>query len=184
MRELALHILDLVENCIVAKASNVWLEVHENFSADRLTIIIKDNGRGMSRETVEKVRDPFVTTRTTRRVGLGIPLMEMNAIRAGGYLDIESEVGEGTRLTAVFQHSHLDRPPLGNMVSTVKVLLVINPELEFSYRHTFDDRSFMITTRELREILGEIPLTQPEVLEWLDQYLRDGIANLYGGANF
>ncbi len=182
MRELALHILDLVENSITAKASKVWLEVQEDLNSDLLTITIKDNGCGMTYETIEKVRDPFVTTRTTRRVGLGIPLMEMNAVRTGGYLDIESQVGKGTSLTAVFQHSHLDRPPLGDMASTVKVLLVVNPELDLRYRHTLDDRAFMVTTRELQEILGGIPLTQPEVLEWLDQYLTEGIANLYGGA--
>ena len=182
MRELALHILDLVQNSIEAQAGKVGLEIVEDNDADLLTIRIADDGRGMDQETVQKVRDPFVTTRTTRRIGLGLPLIEMTAVRSCGYLDIDSQPGRGTIVTATFQHSHLDRPPLGDMAKTVKVLLVVNPELNFSYCHTVGERTFTVSMRDLEEILGDIPLTQPEVLEWLDEYLTTGIANLYGGA--
>ncbi len=182
MRDLALHILDLVQNSIEAQAGRVGLEIVEDNNSDLLTIRIADDGRGMDQETVQKVRDPFVTTRTTRRIGLGLPLIEMTAVRSGGYLDIDSQPGRGTIVTAAFQHSHLDRPPLGDMATTVKILLVVNPELDFTYCHTVDERVFTVSTRDLTEILGDIPLTQPEVLEWLNEYLTAGIANLYGGA--
>ena len=182
MRDLALHILDLVQNSIEAQAGRVGLEIVEDNNSDLLTIRIADDGRGMDQETVQKVRDPFVTTRTTRRIGLGLPLIEMTAVRSGGYLDIDSQPGRGTIVTAAFQHSHLDRPPLGDMATTVRILLVVNPELDFTYCHTVDERVFTVSTRDLTEILGDIPLTQPEVLEWLNEYLTTGIANLYGGA--
>lgn len=182
MRELALHILDLVQNSLEAKAGKVWLYVAESSDADTITIRIADNGRGMNQETVRSVRDPFVTTRTTRRVGLGLPLIDMTAQRCNGSLDIRSDIGHGTTVTAVFQHSHLDRPPLGDMAATVKSILVANTELDFSYLHTVDGRTFSITSAELADNLGDIPLCHPEVLQWLDGYLAAGIANLYGGA--
>lgn len=183
MRELALHILDLVQNSIEAQATKVWLEIIEDLEADLLTIKIVDNGQGMDRDMVTSVLDPFVTTRKTRRIGLGLPLIEMSASRCGGALDIQSQPGKGTIVTATYIHSHLDRPPLGDMAATVKMIIVANPGLDFNYSHTVEKRSFSVATQSLIEILGDIPLSQPEVLEWLQEYLSQGISNLYGGAN-
>ncbi|HWQ62308.1 MAG TPA: ATP-binding protein [Negativicutes bacterium] len=181
MRELALHILDLVQNSLEAGANRVLLEIIEDSSADTLTIRVTDNGRGMDADTRRRVLDPFVTTRTTRRVGLGLPLIDMSTKQCGGYLKIDSTVGEGTVVEAVYRHSHLDRPPLGNLVQTVKTLVVANPEIDFVYRHTVDGAGFTLATGELTAILGDMPLTHPEVIVWLDEYLAANEANLYGG---
>ncbi len=180
MRELSLHILDIVQNSIEAGAQRVTLElVEERHERDSFLIRITDNGRGMTAELCKNVIDPFVTTRTTRRIGLGLPLMDMSTKRCNGYLSITSRVGHGTVVEALYQHSHLDRPPLGNMVETIKSIVIANPELDFTYCHRVDQASFSLGTGELVEILGDISLTQPDVLLWLDEYLTENIGNLY-----
>jgi anti-sigma regulatory factor (Ser/Thr protein kinase) len=181
MRELALHILDLVQNSIEADASRVLLEVIENYTADTMTIRVTDNGRGMDEETKHRVLDPFVTTRKTRRVGLGLPLIDMSTQRCDGYLAIDSKPGQGTVVEAVYRHSHLDRPPLGNIVETVKALMVANPELDFTYSHVVNDAHFSLATGEITAALGDVPLTHPEVIVWLHEYLSANLTNLYGG---
>jgi anti-sigma regulatory factor (Ser/Thr protein kinase) len=181
MRELALHILDLVQNSLEAGASSVLLEIVEDHTADTLTICVKDNGRGMDEVTSHQVLDPFVTTRTTRQVGLGLPLIDMSTKRCAGGLTIQSEPGKGTLVEAVYQHSHMDRPPLGNMVETLKSIILLNPELDFSYHHVVDEGEFSLTTQEIVGNLGDMPLTSPAVIEWLHGYLSEQLANLYGG---
>ena len=115
MRELSLHILDIAQNSIKAEAECLRIAVIEDLINDKLTIKIKDDGTGMDADTVKKVVDPFYTTRTTRKVGLGIPLFKLSAEQCGGYFEIKSQLGIGTEITAVFKHSHIDRVPLGNM---------------------------------------------------------------------
>lgn len=180
MREISLHILDLVQNSIEAGSSKIMLEVIEDISnMDTLLIRVIDNGQGMDKETCNKVVDPFVTTRTTRRVGLGLPLIDMSTKRCEGYLTISSTPGLGTVVEALYKHSHLDRPPLGNIAETVKSIVIANPELDFSYCHTVDKHVFSIATQELVENLGGLLLTQPDILIWLHEYLTDNIMNLY-----
>lgn len=184
MRELALHILDLVQNSIEAQAGRVDLSIEEDCTADRLTIVVIDDGRGMSADMVKAAFDPFVTTRNTRRIGLGLSLLAMTAGQSGGYVDIQSAPGKGTKITAVYQYSHVDRPPLGHIAATVRTLIALNPHLDFTYHHTVMNRVFTVKTRELAEALGDVPFTQPAVIEWLDKYLTAGIANLYGGEEY
>lgn len=181
MRELALHILDLVQNSIEAGATRILLEVIENDAADTLTIRVTDNGRGMDEEMKRSVLDPFVTTRKTRRVGLGLPLIDMSTQRCDGYLKIDSQPGRGTVVEAVYRRSHLDRPPLGNMVETVKMLLVANPQLDFTYSHVVNDNRFSVAAGDISAALGDVPLTHPDVIVWLHEYLSANLANLYGG---
>ena len=181
MHEISLHILDLVENSTGAGASKVTVSLEEDTQRDELRLCIADNGRGIEAGLLAKVTDPFVTSRTTRKVGLGLPLMDMTTRLCGGKLSIKSTVGQGTTVEAFWQLSHLDRPPLGNMVATVKAILVMNPELHFQYDHRVDDHSFNLNSGEIRAALGDLPLTQPEVLEWLDQYLKENLSILYGG---
>ncbi|MDR3565322.1 MAG: ATP-binding protein [Negativicutes bacterium] len=181
MRELALHILDLVQNSIEAGSTSVLLEIIENDVADTMTIRVTDNGRGMDEETQKRVLDPFVTTRTTRRVGLGLPLIDMSTQRCEGYLKISSQPGRGTVVEAVYRHSHLDRPPLGNIIETLKTLVIANPELDFAYSHEVNGTHFSLATKELTAILGDMPLTHPDVILWLQEYLSANLANLYGG---
>ena len=180
MRELSLHILDLVQNSIEAGGTTVTLQIIEDIHFKNTFLIrVTDNGRGMDEVTCKNVIDPFVTTRTTRRVGLGLPLIQMSTERCNGHLTITSTPGCGTVVEALYQHSHWDRPPLGNIVETIKSIVVANPELYFTYCHTVDQAVFSLATQELIEILGDLPLTQPDVLIWLTKYLRQHEMNLY-----
>jgi len=135
MEDLSLHILDLVENSIEAGAGRIDIEVVEDLKADRLTIKITDDGRGMDSEVLKRVFDPFFTTKTVRRVGLGLSLFRDAARQAGGDLSISSQPNRGTRLKAVFQHSHVDRQPLGDLEQTLITLVVGNPRIRFRYQH-------------------------------------------------
>jgi len=184
MRELSLHILDLIQNSIEAGASTVTLEIMEDTRVDKLIIRVSDNGRGMDASIRSQVTDPFVTTRTTRKVGLGLPLIEMSTKRCDGYLTIHSVVGEGTVVEAGYRHSHWDRPPLGDMVETLKSVIIANPSLDFRFSHVFNAAEFSVRTNEITSILGDISLTHPDVLEWLDGYLKSNYANLYGGVPY
>ncbi|MEI6287015.1 MAG: ATP-binding protein [Bacillota bacterium] len=181
MHELSLSILDLVQNCIAAQANWVLLEIIECSATDKLLFRISDNGKGMDKETQKKVLDPFVTSRTTRRVGLGLPLIDMTTKMCGGSFSIESEVGKGTIIEALFQLSHIDRPPMGKLADTIKSLIILNPELDFNYKHIIDDAVFTVSTKELVAELEGISLQTPEVLLWLNDYIKQGIANLSGG---
>ena len=182
MRELSLNILDIAQNSLSAGAGLVTLTVDEDSGADSLTLRVEDDGRGMDADTLQRVRDPFYTTRTTRKVGMGIPLFRMAAEMTGGSLDIVSEPGKGTAVTASFSLSHIDRMPLGDMAGTVTALIRLNPGVDFVYRHTVDGRSFEMDTRELRAQLGAVPLSEPDVMEWIDGYLREQEDSLGGTA--
>ncbi len=182
MRELSLNILDIAQNSLSAGAGLVTLTVDEDSGADSLTLRVEDDGRGMDADTLQRIRDPFYTTRTTRKVGMGIPLFRMAAEMTGGSLDIVSEPGKGTAVTASFSLSHIDRMPLGDMAGTVTALIRLNPGVDFVYRHTVDGRSFEMDTRELRAQLGDVPLSEPDVMEWIDGYLREQEDSLGGTA--
>ena len=182
MRELSLNVLDIAQNSLSAGASLVEIAVSEDTEKDELVISVRDNGRGMTPEQAARVRDPFYTTRTTRKVGMGIPLFRMAAEMTGGSLDIVSEPGKGTAVTASFSLSHIDRMPLGDMAGTITALIRLNPGVDFVYRHTVDGRSFEMDTRELRAQLGDVPLSEPDVMEWIDGYLREQEDSLGGTA--
>ncbi len=135
MEDLSLHILDIVENSIRALARRVKIRIEENIEKDCLTVEIEDNGQGMDEETVKKALDPFFTTKATRRVGLGLPLLDQAARETGGKLEISSEVGKKTRIRATFQYSHPDRKPLGDIKETLLVLAASHPEIDFVYEY-------------------------------------------------
>lgn len=186
MKDLSLHILDLSQNSISAGAALVQITIDEDLNADRLTICIDDNGKGMDKDFLEKVKDPFVTTRTSRKVGLGIPLMLAACRRCEGNLVIESEKDVGTRLTATFKHSHIDRAPMGDMAETMLSLILAGSEgnrlVDFVYNHKIDSRVFHMDTREIRAALGgSISLGEPDVLMWIKDFINEGLANLRGG---
>ncbi len=178
MRELSLNVLDIAQNSIVAGATLITITVRESQKENRLTVEIADNGRGMTEEQLCKVRDPFFTTRTTRRVGMGIPLFRMAAEMAGGSLSIESTVGVGTTVTAWFTLDHIDRMPLGDMAGTISALIRLNPQLDFLYRHSTDEETFEADTRAFREILGDVPLNEPDIMAWIDGFLAENITAL------
>lgn len=182
MEELALHILDLIQNSIRAKASRVELTIEEDTNIDRLVIEISDNGHGMSSDFCERVLDPFTTSRDTRRVGLGLPLFSMTARQCEGDLEISSVLGQYTRVTVYMKHSHWDRPPLGDMPGTMVALLVGNPDLELIYCHRFNGEEFTLETQEIKEAIGpDLRINDMEILDWIRDYLREGLAEIYGG---
>ena len=182
MEELSLHILDLVQNSLGASATKVEIHIEEEISRDRFLLEVRDNGGGMTKEFVEEVLSPFTTTRTTRRVGLGLSLLDMAAQRCGGGVEIDTELGKGTRIRAVFQHSHWDRAPLGDIGATLMTIIAANPEIHLIYEHRVGERIFILDTEEIKDALGrDIPLNNMAVLGWLEEYMAQGLDELYGG---
>ncbi len=174
MREIALHILDIVQNSVVANATRIEVDICEDIENDVIRTVITDNGCGMTKEFLEKVIDPFTTKRTTRKVGLGIPLFKAAAEMTGGSFDIKSEVNKGTVVTATFGYSHIDRQPLGDMAETMLGLVTSYETIEFKYRHSVGGKTFELNTAELKNVLGDVTFTAPEVYMWLSDYLREG----------
>jgi len=150
MEDLSLHILDIVENSIDAGAKRIQIEICEDLKHDLLSIEIRDDGKGMDEETVKKALNPFFTTKTVRKVGLGLSLFREAAKQANGDLAIQSEVGRGTRLKATFQHSHIDRKPLGDMSKTMMTLIISHPEIRFKYVHGRDGRKYELDTEKFK----------------------------------
>lgn len=182
MPEISLNILDVAENSTRAGASLVQITVDADMQADRLTVIIADDGCGMDAEQLKRVTDPFFTSRTTRKVGLGVPFFKYAAESTGGTFTIESEPGKGTTVTAVFVMSHIDRMPLGDITSTVHTLVVYHPDTDFLYLYRYNGASFTLDTREMRELLGGIPFSEPEISDYIREYLTENKLETDGGA--
>ncbi|MBL8101833.1 MAG: ATP-binding protein [Anaerolineales bacterium] len=180
MREVALHLMDIAENSVAAEARNVCIEVHENLQSDLLKVIITDDGRGMDAETAKQVLDPFYTTRTTRKVGLGIPLLKLAAEMSEGGLSLVTEAGKGARIEARFRHSHIDRMPLGDLASTFLALLVSHPKIHWVFDYRTTDKNgnvdnFEFDDTELKKELGEVSITEPEILKFVRGLIEEGI---------
>lgn len=173
MRELSLHILDIAENSAAADASTVSIGININLATDRLAIWVSDNGRGMDQETARQITDPFYTSRTTRKVGLGIPLLKEAAESCDGGLSIESTPGIGTRLDAWFKHSHIDRMPLGDVSELFICLLVGESNIHWIFEYSITPAngetpaSFIFDDQQLKKIMGQIHLSHPDVLAYL-----------------
>jgi len=183
MSELSLNILDIAQNSIAANATLVEIDVEENSSSDRLTIRVKDNGKGMSEEFLKTVEDPFITTRTSRRIGLGISFLKEAAEMTGGSINFNSELGVGTTITAVFVLNHIDRQPIGNLTETIITLVSLNPEIDFIIRYVVDSNEFVFSTQEVKAMLGDdATLNSPPIIVFLTEYVHEHVINLSGGA--
>ncbi|MEX1348960.1 MAG: ATP-binding protein [Desulfobacterales bacterium] len=178
MRELSLHILDIAENGITAGADCIHILVEEDRTADRLTVIITDNGHGMSAEKITRLADPFVTSRTTRRVGLGLSLLAAAAERCEGRLSVETEPDAGTKVKATFLYSHIDRAPMGDMAATITTLIRGNPQIEFVYTHITDGEEFTLDTRKLKAEMGYLSVTNPVVIHHFTASIRNSRGQL------
>ena len=178
MQEISLHLLDIAENSVAANARNIRITVLEDSKADRLLMAVEDDGKGMDAEMVRKVVDPFVTTRTTRKVGLGIPLLKAAAEACNGYLTIESELGKGTRLEVAFQRSHIDRMPVGDLASTLLNLVVAYPEIHWVFDYRVNDQSFIFDDEPIKRELEGIPLCEPDILSYLRNTIENGIGEI------
>lgn len=178
MKDLSSHIMDIVQNSVRAEATRIEIRIEENLEKDTFSILISDNGCGMDEATLKRVRDPFFTSRTVRKVGLGIPLFQQNAERTGGRVDIISTPGKGTSVEAFFSHSHLDRPPLGDIGVTLTLLTVANPSIHFIYTHRTFRGEYTYDSEEIKEVLGGVPLREPEIIRAIEEMIRENLNEL------
>lgn len=175
MQDLSLHILDIVENSINAGAKNIEIHVIEDLKEDLLTIEINDDGKGMNSAMAKQATDPFVTTRTERKVGLGLSLLSEAARMSNGRLTIRSQAQKGTKIKAELQHSHIDRQPLGNMSETLMTLIVGNPEIDFVYYHEKNAKKFSLDSKELKAQAKSQSLSSPEFLRVMRNKLTEDL---------
>ena len=180
MRELALNILDITENSVKAGATLVEIDIIAE--GNLLTIRIKDDGCGMDEEFLNKVTDPFTTTRTTRKVGMGVPLFKMAAEQAGGTFSIKSTKGVGTEVVATFEIDNIDREPLGNIADTMTTLLSDEIPTDYVLTVSVNGNQFDLDTRELKEQLNGISISEPQVLLFVRDMINENIKEI-GGAN-
>jgi anti-sigma regulatory factor (Ser/Thr protein kinase) len=178
MNDISLHVLDIAENCINAGAKNIEIIIDEDIKNDKLIIEINDDGKGMDKDTIEKLSDPFFTSRKTRKVGLGIPFLNESAMIANGNLTINSEPGQGTKVKAVFQYSHIDRKPLGDMPETLISLILLSGNSEIFYKHSKNGNVFEFNTVELKKSLNEESLKDVIILNKLKKVIQNKLSEL------
>jgi hypothetical protein len=178
VRELSLHILDIVENGIGAGADFICISIIEDRKTNWLRIQIKDNGRGISKEILDRVTDPFFTTRKVRKVGLGLSLFKEASNRCEGEFHISSHKGKGTEVSATFRRDHIDLAPIGDMGGTLSSLILGNAEVNFVYTHRIDDKHFELDTRRIQDELEDVPIQDPQVLKYISDHIRESLASL------
>ncbi len=174
MRDLSLYILDLTMNSIRAQATLVEMNVIEFKQKNLLMIKVKDNGQGMSEEMIGRVRDPFFTTRTTRKVGLGIPLLTAMASRCEGEVFIDSKIGVGTTVTLKIRLDHIDRPPFGDIHNTLISLIYLEPIIDFNYTHRSNECEYQFKTQSIKQVIGDVPINHSAIIEWMKKELEAG----------
>jgi len=179
MQDISLHILDIIQNSIKAEATaiSIVLSAEDGF----LNLMVKDNGIGMDQELLQKATDPFVTSRTTRRVGLGLPLLKDSAELAGGKLEIRSKPGEGTEVVASFRIDHIDRRPLGDLAETIISVVMSEPSIELEIELSSQKNTFVFNTAEIKNRLDGVSITELDIINWLKEYLKEGITETFGG---
>ena len=173
MQDLSLHILDIAENSITAGASRISVKISESRKVNLLTLEVSDNGRGMDEDMLRHAEDPFYTTRTTRKVGLGIPLLSQSTKDCSGEMKIETEKGRGSKITASFQYDHIDRKPLGDITATIIVLIAGNPHIDFIFQLIREEEELLVDTAELKNDLGNVPLNSPDVIRIIKETIND-----------
>jgi len=183
LKELSLHILDIAQNSIKADASIIKIIIEEDIEKDLYSITIEDNGIGMDDDFLKVVDNPFITTRTTRKVGLGISLIKAATKRCDGDFRIYSEKGKGTKVIAIFKHSHIDRAPLGDIGQTIMTLINSNKDIEYTYIHDVNGNMFTFDTREVKRILDGVSIESSDVLLWIKDYINENIDILYEHIN-
>lgn len=178
MNDLSLHIIDIIQNSLSAGAKRIGLAIKEDSANDRLTISIEDNGKGMAPEVAARLEDPFYTTRTTRKVGMGIPLFKQSAMQSGGNLSVESEPGKGTTVTAWFELGNIDRPPLGDVANSFVLMVSANPQIHFTLSYVVNENEYTFDSVEVAEVLGDIELSDVRVIRMLEEMVRENIKEL------
>ncbi len=181
MRDISLHVLDIMQNSTAAHASRIRVVAAIEAPAGMLKLVIEDNGCGMDSDLLEAVTDPFMTTRTTRKVGLGIPLFKASAEQAGGSFTITSQKDVGTVVTARFEIDHIDRPVLGDLAGVITDMAAANPSTEIILQLENASRQFVFNSDEVSKTLGEVPISEFEVVKWLREYIGEGLKEIFGG---
>jgi len=176
MEDLSLHILDIAENSVAANADKIEIRISEDNGKDLLSIEIIDNGVGMDKKTLEKALNPFYTSKTVRRFGFGLSLLSEAAKAANGHLSVQSKKGEGTRIKADFQHSHIDRQPLGDIGQTIITLIIGNPEIDFIFEHKRNGHTYCLDTRKIKAQLNELPINSLTGIKILRENLKKGFS--------
>ena len=178
MTEISLHILDIVQNSIAAHASLIRITINEDLRGDVLTIEITDDGKGMTKEELKLAADPYFTSRTTRKVGLGLSLFKQAVEQCSGSFSIDSQPGVGTKVTASLQYAHIDRQPLGDMAGVVSLLASSNPSIDFIYKHISNKNEFMLDTREIKEQLDGISIANPKVKKFIREMIQENLNDI------
>ena len=178
MKELAMHVYDLMENSTAANSTEVSLTIRDSLKDNVYAFTIKDNGKGMSPEFLAKVTDPYTTSRTTRKVGLGLPLIKMNTENCGGGMRLQSEVGKGTVLEFWFQHDHWDRPPMGDLAGTIVMLCAAHEDIHIVYTHITDEGEFTFDTNEIHEALDGMSMNDIKVMGWLKDMVQENLESI------
>jgi signal transduction histidine kinase len=176
MEDLSLHILDIAENSVAANADKIEIRISEDNGKDLLSIEIIDNGVGMDKKTLEKALDPFYTSKTVRRFGFGLSLLSEAAKAANGHLSVQSKKGEGTRIKADFQRSHIDRQPLGDIGQTIITLIIGNPEIDFIFEHKRNGYTYCLDTRKIKAQLNELPINSLAGIKKIRENLKKGFS--------
>lgn len=179
MKDLSLHILDIVQNSIRAKAKLIEIRIDELPDEDRFVITITDDGTGMTQDQLKRAIDPFYTSRTTRKVGLGLSLFKQNAEQSGGSLQIESEPGKGTKVTATFGFHHFDRPIMGDLVGCLLILICSAGNINYIFQHKTPSGEYILDTREIREALDNVPIDHPEVRAFLKEMIEGNLEQIH-----
>jgi hypothetical protein len=178
MKEIALHIMDIAQNSVRAGSSEIRIKLTESVNTDLLTLTISDNGRGMDADACNKAADPWFTSRMTRKIGMGLPLLQMNTVLSGGSMTILSEPGMGTTVTATFGYSHIDRPPLGDVSGTIALLMMSNPAINIIYTHCCEGSDWTISTREIKDELGEDAVTSLTIVRSIREIINENVADV------
>ncbi len=179
MKELAMHVYDLMENSTAANSTEVKLTIRDSLKDNIYAFTIEDNGKGMTPEFMAKVTDPYTTSRTTRKVGLGLPLIKMNTENCGGGMKLQSEVGKGTRLDFWFQHNHWDRPPMGDIAGTIVMLCAAHEDIHIIYKHITDEDEFVFDTDEIHEALDGMSMNDVKVMGWLKDMVQENLEAIH-----
>ena len=178
MKDISLHILDIMQNSLEAGANEINVEIAEIPSEDKYIVSIRDNGKGMTLEMAEKVTDPFYTTRTTRKVGMGIPMIKAHAERTGGTFELKTETGRGTEIRAIFSLNHVDRQPLGDIAGTIVLTAVSHPMVKITYNHSTSYGEFTFDTNEVKQVLDDTPINSAEVIRFLKEMITENLENI------
>lgn len=178
MKDLSLHILDIVQNSIVSGATLIKIDICEDVAKDSFSFSVEDNGKGIPADIIDKVTDPYFTSRSTRKVGLGLPLLKQNAEMAGGNLNIDSDGNSGTKIIAQFKYGHIDRPPIGDIVGVITLLIRSNPDINWCYRHLKNGLEYVFDTAEVKKVLDGMKIEEPAVIKYLKEMIIENLKEI------